>query len=615
MNAAVLIASRELRDRMRLFLIAAAMAVVPFGAALAVRENRQLAITTVACFLAAAYTQALAIALGVSSVGRELTEKRLSFLFSKPISAASIWTGKTVAALLTLAGAFAIVVLPAYLFAHDGWRDSWTVGGGTITIYTLVLAPVLFFGSHAASTMLRSRSALVAIDFVLLVVMLMAVFAMTRPIILGGGFDVVLKMFLFLGASFLAILIVAPVWQLARGRIEPRRNHAAFSTVLWSGVAAAVTIAAGYAYWVISAPLAGIVPYDIEQSPSGRSILIAGHAPNRGSYVSSFLVDSANGSRERVTTRRQGLTQISNDGRTMVWLESDELWPRQGLFRVYTRALEPASKERATTLTIRNPWQSLLSDDGSRIAFITGTQLEVYELGSDRQLGVATGIHNGARWSTMFFAGPNLVRIIQSYRAGTERFRILEFDLTHKKLTTTADWPAHRSRLPNSYFRVNVSRDGSRLFIREEGTIHDARTGALLWTLPVQPGKPFFSSMMGDGSTIVTRDSKLYQFNPGGALIREIPLPAAQAGLVGKVGTSRVLLSRRGTQRAEWRLMLVNLATGKIDAELPGYLSSIGWNDPTVPQFTEGATVVAMDGERSVMLWDLKTGAKRPLPS
>jgi hypothetical protein len=330
--------------------------------------------------------------------------------------------------------------------------------------------------------------------------------------------------------------------------------------------------------------------------------------------VATILVDSTNGSRERVTTP-WGLTQISNDGRTMVWLESDEIVPRQGLFRVYTRALEPASKPRATSITIRNPWQSLLSDDASRIAFIAGNQLEVYELGSGRQLGAATGVLNSSRWSRMYFAGPNVVRIVQSYRAGTERFRILEFDLTRKKMSTTADWPAHRSRLPNSYFSVNVTGDGSRIFIREEGAIHDARTGALLLMLPIPPGKPFYSSMLRDGSTIVTRDSKLYQFDAKGGLIREIPIPAPQATLVGQVGASKVLLSRRGMERSQWRLLLVDLATGKVGAELPGYLSALGWNDSTVPQFTEDAAIVAMNAERKLVLWDTKTGAKRPMPS
>jgi hypothetical protein len=67
--------------------------------------------------------------------------------------------------------------------------------------------------------------------------------------------------------------------------------------------------------------------------------------------------------------------------------------------------------------------------------------------------------------------------------------------------------------------------------------------------------------------------------------------------------------------RKEWRLLLVDLGTGKVDAQLPGYLSALGWNDSTVPQFTEDASIVAMDENRAVVLWDLKSGAKRPLPS
>lgn len=613
MNAAVLIASRDLRDRTRLFLIAAAMAVIPFASALAVRQNRQVAIATVACFLAAAYTGALAVALGVSAIGRELTEKRLSFFFAKPVSAASIWIGKAAAGIVTWLGAFAIIVLPAYLLANDGWREYWTVGGSGITIYTLISSAVLFFGSHAASTMLRSRSALVAVDFALLALMLLAIFAMTRPILLGGGLDVVLSMLLVIGVAMMLILIVAPVWQLARGRIDPRRNHASFSTVLWSGAAVVVIIAAGFAWWVVSPPLAGIVPYTIEQSPSGRWIAISGDSPNRGSYVASFLVDSTSGHRERMATP-WGNSQISNDGRTMVWLESDELLPRRGVFRVHTRALEAGSEQRATSLTITSPRHRLLSHDGSRFAVITGNKLEVYEVETGRLLGAATGIVD-ARWSKLFFAGPDVVRVLQGYRAGTQRFRIQEFEVTRKKLSTTADWPSRLSRLPNSYYSANVTRDGSRIFIREEGTIHDARTGAVLMTLPIQPKSPFFSSMLPDGSVIVTRDAKLYQIDAKGALVRETPIPVPHAGVAGQVGASKILLSRGGPDRQEWRLMLVDLRTGKVDAELPGHLTALGWSDSTMPQFTEDATIVAMDGKRELVSWDLKSGAKRPFPS
>jgi hypothetical protein len=298
----------------------------------------------------------------------------------------------------------------------------------------------------------------------------------------------------------------------------------------------------------------------------------------------------------------------------MVWLESDELLPRRGTLRVYSRALEPGSKPGATSFTIGNPRHVLLSHDGSRFAVITGNKLEVYDVETTRLLGAATGISD-ARWSKLFFAGPDVVRILQGYRAGTQRFRIQEFDVTRKKLSTIADWPADRARAVNSYYNVNITGDGSRIFIREEGAIRDARTGAVLMTLPIQPKSPFFSSMLPDGSVIVTRDAKLYQIDANGMLVRETPIPVAQAGVAGQVGVSKILLSRGGAERKEWRLMLVDLTTGKVDAQLPGHLTALGWSASTMPQFTEDATIVAMDGKRELVLWDLKSGAKRPFPS
>jgi ABC-type transport system involved in multi-copper enzyme maturation permease subunit len=624
MNAAILIASRELRDRSRLFLIAAAMAIVPFGAALAVRENRPLAIAVVATSLAIVYACSLAIALGVSTVGRELTEKRLSFFFAKPVSAISIWTGKVAAGLLTIFGAFAIVVLPTFALVQRGWSDMWLAGWQTIVVNALVLVPILFFGGHAASTMLRSRSALVALDFLMFGVMLTALFAMVRPILLGRGFDVAEKMLVAVGISILAVLVIAPVWQIARGRIDPRQNHAALSAAVWSGVAVVLIVAAAYSVWVISPPLSGILPYTIEQSPSGRWIAVSGQPPNRGSYVATFLLDATSGRHQRLPTLWRNV-HISGDGRTMIWLQSDVLWPKsydprippQGTFRLYVQALEPGARPQATSLTIKDPFHTQLSEDGSRFAVVTMNKLEIYEIPSGRLLGAATGIHDQAEWSELFFAGPNVVRIAQSYRTDRQMRRIREFDLTRRKVTTIAEWPA-AANTPlgrGTYFSVNVTPDGSRIYFREEGMIRDTRTGAVLVTFPVPPDHGFRTAMLRDGSTVITSGTKLFHYDAKGTLIREVTLPAAGLGVTGQVGASQVLLSSGGPQKTERTLLLVDLATGKAGAALPGYLSTIGWDDATLPQFTENATIVVMDGERKLALWDLKTGAKRPLPS
>jgi hypothetical protein len=610
MNTAVLIASRELRDRARLFLIAAAMAVVPFGAALAVRENRQMAIATVAGFLAAAYTGALAVALGVSSVGRDLTEKRLSFFFSKPVSAASIWIGKAMAGLLTLAGAFAIVVLPAFLLANDGWSYNWPVGGRALATYTLIMSTVLFFASHAASTMLRSRSALVAVDFVLLAAMLTAILAMTRPILLGGGLDLVLNMLLAIGVALLALLIVAPVWQLARGRVDPRRNHAAFSLVLWGGAAVVVAVAGGYALWVISAPLSSLTNlYNVEQSPAGQWLSVSGQTANRGEYLAAFLVDAATGERERVTALPWSTVHVSRDGKTAVWMESDELLPRNGMRRVHMRRLEPGAKQIATQLVIGQPRMAQLSDDGSRLAITTRDKIEVYEVSSGRLLGATTGIGSSTR-QTLFFAGPDIVRLLEISYGPAAKMSIREFDLRRRKLTTTVQRPSPRSPM------VQVTRDGSRLYLRQDGLVLDTHTGNVLATLPVKPARPFYGALLNDGSIVVTRDSKLHHFDPNGVLVAEIPLPVQQAGVVGQIGASKVLLASGATNAQDWRMLIVDLSTRKVEVVIPGLRSALAWwSDPVLPQFTEDAAIAAMDGERKLVLVDARTGAKRPFPS
>ena len=289
---------------------------------------------------------------------------------------------------------------------------------------------------------------------------------------------------------------------------------------------------------------------------------------------------------------------------------------RQGTFRLHVQALEPGARPQATSLTVKDPIHTQLSEDGSRFAVVTRDKLEIYELPSGRLLGAATGIHDRAEWSELFFAGPNLVRIAQSYRTDTQMRRIRELDLTRRKVTTIAEWPATRHSGRSTYFSVNVTLDGSRIYFREEGTIRDARTGAVLVTLPVPPpDQGFRTAMLRDGSTIIISGTKFSHFDSSGTLIREATLPAAGLGVTGQVGASRVLLSSSGRPETKRTLLLVDLATGKAGAALPGYLSNIGWDHATLPQLTEDATIVVMDGERKLALWDVKTGATRPLPS
>jgi hypothetical protein len=193
---------------------------------------------------------------------------------------------------------------------------------------------------------------------------------------------------------------------------------------------------------------------------------------------------------------------------------------------------------------------------------------------------------------------------------GKEQIAVIrEFDLNRRKLTSTPPRPTRGMRA------VHFTRDGSRVYLRGEGVILDARTGAVLATQTVTPPKSLFGAMLRDGSSIVTRDSKLYHYDVNGALVAEIAIPATQAALTGQFGASKLLMSSGG-HTGDWQSFVVDLPARKVEAVTAGVRDAFAWwSDPIVPQFTEDATLIAMEKGRKLVLWDPRTGTKRQFPS
>jgi ABC-type transport system involved in multi-copper enzyme maturation permease subunit len=615
MNAALVIASRELRDRSRLFVIALAMAIIPFIAGMTpgARSNRPLAIVLVAGFLAVAYSCGVALILGVSTVGRELAERRFSFLLSKPASTNAIWLGKIASALLTSLGAFAIILLPPFVLARRGWVDLASLGGEGLVFGSAIACVVLFFIGHAASSMVRSRSIRVAFDLVLAALALLATFAMLRPILLGGGLDLAKGMLIAIAAAVLIVLAVAPLWQLSQGRIDPKRNHAALSNALWLGVAVVLIGAGAFSYWVVSAPLSSVgETYALDQDPTGRWVFISGLAKKRGSYSASYIVDTVTGEHERVSAPPWGSAHLSGDGRVMVWMENANFNPTTGSYRLITRRLEPGGKQTPSPLVITMSRHAQLSRDGSRIATARYDRLEVYDIATGRLLGAASGISADSIRS-MFFVGSDIVRIVDNAgRDGERVMRVLDFDIAKRKLTRNGQRPARLQ-----FGGVNATADGSRLYVRDDATVVDARTGALIAALPIKPEVAAAGAMLSDGSSIVTRDGKLYQFDRNGVLVAEVPLPVRRARVVGSVGSDKILLSAASQDPKQRRMLIVDLAAKKVAVSVAGVMGPLpGWGiDPVLPQFPADATFAGVDASRNVVLWDAGSGARRSFPS
>src|SRR5438876_792573 len=117
MRHALVIARRELAEKRFVAVAATAFAVLPFLLAtipgIRGRGGAGDVIATAAGLMAIGFTAGLALVLGGTIIGRDLAENRLSFYFSRPVAASSIWFGKVAAALVLIVAVFAIIVVPA----------------------------------------------------------------------------------------------------------------------------------------------------------------------------------------------------------------------------------------------------------------------------------------------------------------------------------------------------------------------------------------------------------------------------------------------------------------------------------------------------------------------
>ena len=205
MNSTVAVFTRELREKSRIFFVAAALILIPYIAASfpSVRGQRADAVATLGGATAVVYGLAVALALGVSLIGRELTEKRLSFYFAKPLSPLALWSGKALAAVTTILGAMALIAIPTVLVGRNLWSSRADPLLGTI----LFLCVALFLVSHAVATMVRSRSGWIAVDLVCAVAFGFVAFLLLRQLLIGGAKDA--ATFLGKGGAWSVLAILA----------------------------------------------------------------------------------------------------------------------------------------------------------------------------------------------------------------------------------------------------------------------------------------------------------------------------------------------------------------------------------------------------------------------
>ncbi|HJQ36828.1 MAG TPA: hypothetical protein VKB93_06800 [Thermoanaerobaculia bacterium] len=605
MSRTLVIASRELRERSRIFLMAAAMAVLPFLAALVpgASDDRPMVIAAVGGFIAVALALGVAIAMGTSTVSGELVARRMSFYFSKPISPAAIWFGKVLAAAVTSASCFAIVATPAFLATGNQWQR--TLGGPRMLLLVAIGMVAMFLGVHALSTMVRSRSGLIGLDFVLVLVTGLALYYILRPMLFASA-EHTKALFQIVAASFFAILLAAPVWQLAKGRTDLRRSHAALSRAIWISVAVVVAILAAYTAWIMNVDPSDLRVYGLmQQAPGGNTLFLSGNA--RGDIYTTFLIDVNSGRHERVPSLGWWGAGFSDDGKAVAWLEP--VWRGFGFAgaEIYTKRLDQPGAEPLAT-GVRTGSAFALSPDGSRLAVVNDSTISLHEVATQRLLASVRSDAPPANAMALFFVNNDVVRFYR-WPHGHQKLEIFELDARTKSIAKTGELA------PEGLIKgVRMNADGSRMVLPRNGLVADARTGAVLAKLPVSGISSFHSAILSDGTIALFAQQKLHLFAPDGTPRREIAIPVKYLMISGEtdgnkliaVGSDQVSDDRTGRGR---RAFVIDPARGTIERTLNDIRGPIpNYTDERLTRYRADEKLVAVNAEGDLVTWNAKTG-------
>ncbi len=610
MSRTLVIASRELRERSRIFLMAAAMAVLPFLSALvpAASDDRPTVIAAVGGFLAIALALGLAIAMGTSTVSGELVARRMSFYFSKPLSPAAIWFGKVLAAVVTSALCFAIVAGPAFLVTGSQWQR--TLGGPRMLLIAGISMVAMFLIAHTLSTMVRSRSGLIGLDFVLALLTGLALYYILRPMLFAST-EHTKALFQIAAASFFAIFLAAPVWQLAKGRSDIRRSHAALSRAIWISVAVVVAILAAYTAWILNVAPSDLRSYGLmQQAPGGNTLFLSGNA--RGDVYTTFLIDVNTGRHERIPSLGWWGAGFSQDGKTIAWLEP--VWRGFGFAgaEIYTKRLDqPDAKPQATG--VRTGRAFALSPDGSRLAVVNDSTISVHDVATLRLVASIRRDAPPANAMALFFLNNDVVRFYR-WPHSNQKLEIFELDARTKSITQTGEIAPEG--LING-FRMNA--DGSRLLLPRNGLVADGRTGAVLAKLPIISLGPAQSAILSDGTiALAVRDGNgpatLRVFAPDGTPRREITLPVRFVMISGEtdgnkliaVGSDKVSGDRTGRGR---KAFVIDIHRGTIERTLNDIRGPIpNYADDRLTHYRADEKLIAVNGEGKLVTWNAMTG-------
>jgi ABC-type transport system involved in multi-copper enzyme maturation permease subunit len=608
MSAVLAIARREIEERSFVFVAAIAIALVPCVVLVVPHgsfSERKSGLVALGFFLAVAFTWALSLILGATLVGRELSEKRLSFYFTRPVSGSAIWFGKLLAAIALLVITFAIVnAIPLGLGGHE-WQTMSTITRTWAAIDIIAIGLILMLTAHVVSTWVRSKSPILALDFAALLVVVGVVILAAVPLL----FAIALGPVTNVAALFLVAVIVASVgggaWQLSRGRIDARRSHRELSAFLWSVLAIASISALVYSRWVLAAtPREVTSPSAMQQ---GTLVELRGRArgyfpefvvnPANGMFVHSSLMTAESGNVVAVAAPAPRLTDI---------LLGKLSGPRDWALTITRLDRQPRT---LATLPLGGWILALgVSGDGSRLAVDADGILTVYDTPSRHALA-SWKIDNFSNMKLQFVS-PFVVR---AFLPRGHELHVRDFDARTRQSNDVIA-PA----LMSNDFQYRVA--GSLLMTRNRSSVE-------IRDLSNPAAAPLAITVGESDGVWLMRDGRLAIYHRGAPASLEIQrngVPqrlirfdqdAGSVRVAAEIGRGKLIVSTHTRQRRfDSTTYVVDADSGTMSAPIPHAMAISMWPwGLGVSEPGETHRAIMRHDLKRVDVIDLATGAIRPL--
>ena len=577
--------------------------------------------------MALGFTWLSAVFLGASMVTGSVAAGRFGFFLARPASSAAIWFGKLIGVLAVVLTCQLVVVGPAVMASEvkeiDLGLDELVVSG------LIVIVPLLLvLLAHAVATVWRGGTAWVVVDLIALAVTIAVGWASAGPLLRVGAEDAAAFTGVLLVVGLAGSVVAAGAAQIKAGRCDGRRQHRAFSAVMWP-VLALVSVSVA----LFSARLMHPSVDDLDSvwvvraHQSGAWVAVSGTTRGRWEVAASFALNLESGRSLRLAVGPDlsgTSATFSTDGRTAAWAT------RVGsLSTIRSARLDELSEGvRGSPIYVGGSPLFAMSDDGLRLALIDDGTLSVSELASGDFIGSAR-LPSGRQPLAPYFFDQDRVRALVLKGAAADEgpsLRAMEFDGAQRTLTETGALAG-----AESWLWVTIDRARDRLLLRTvingERTYRyvDARTlEPVAWSADQGFGDPV--RMLADGRLVrLVRDGekqRLERLTPDGEIDARVPLPGNPQHVVigAEPSASDVVVAvtdrdRWDREPQDWLLQVADLDTGEvreIGRGLPA--AAYSWGEVKVPTAEGSPAARLFLGENdSLLLWNPVTGRMEPV--